>query len=127
MGDVPDSVALHTEVYTKFEFWKELSENSLIPPAVSNAALQDNGLDTGKAKSFYGMVARNDLMSVVEAYIDNASVRDPSITTDGPTGVSVSANESANMSARDSSVVSAKSGAKGGVLVNNQLRSMSDA
>ena len=122
---------LATTDYTDFEFWKELSENSLIPASVTDGVLKNNKLDPGKAKSFYGMVARNDLVSEVEAYIENASVRDVGTTTGGPTEVSVSANESVTMIAVDNSVISspttAGGGAGGGVLVNNQLRSSSDA
>jgi hypothetical protein len=127
-GDIAvDRRDLALEDYTDFEFWKELSENNVIPGSISTALLKDNKLDTGKSKSFYGLVSRNDLNSVVEAYILNASVRDPLVNTDGPNSVSVTAIEAAELTATDTSVISSQSQSGGFVATNNQLRSAADA
>jgi hypothetical protein len=111
--------------YSDAELWKPLSENNLITDSLVWAgltaigtALGKDGL-TGEAKSYYAMVDRNDVQSVVESFIDNATV-----TAGGD--VALSAVAGATIVAFDDSVVTSWDGG-GGVIVTNQVRSASNA
>jgi hypothetical protein len=106
--------------YTDYELWKELDTGNVVPQSVSTAALKAFELDPGTASSYYALVARNDVRGAVEAFIDNADV-----TAQGD--ISLIAVEGAHIRARDNSVVSAKTGGKGGVIATNSLQSHADA
>jgi hypothetical protein len=131
-GSAEDNRNLATQDYNNFEFWKELSENNVIPSSISTAILKDNKLDPGKAKSFYGVVARNDIDSDVVAYLDNTVLTTPNDVNSGPANVVVTALESVSLRAIDSSVISstsnrldcAKTGESYAKELNQELKTM---
>src|SRR4029079_11426281 len=93
-----------TQDYTDFGYWKRLSEPNLISASLAYAALsalgtvlKKEGL-TGSADSYFGLVDHNDLRSAVRAYIN-----DTTVIASG--NVSVSALETASLSASDDSLV----------------------
>ena len=122
-----DQRDLATEDFNDFVYWKELSENNVIPPSLSTALLKDNDLETGESQSYYGVISRNDLKSAAAAYIDHARVRGYDDVTSGPASITVSALEAARMTATDTSLISSNTEGKGGVITNNQFRSSADA
>ena len=113
------------EDYTDYGYWKPLSETSLLNDAVAYAALSalgtvldDDGLN-GAAAVYFGLIDHNDVRSVVDAWIERAT-----IVAGGD--VSVSSLESAAISADDSSYVSTWEG-KGAVIVTNVVLADSQA
>jgi Ca2+-binding RTX toxin-like protein len=106
--------------YSDFGFWQELDETNVIPTGIVKGAMTAFGIKGGTSKSFYAVVARNDVDSAVESFIDDAVV-----TADG--NISLKAVQGASLRARDDSVVSAGSGSKGGVIATNQVLSKANA
>ena len=55
--------------YSDYELWKELSDTNVIPPAIASAAIKAFKLPTGTSKSFYAVVARNDVRAHAEVFV----------------------------------------------------------
>ena len=77
------------------------------------------GLDNGGSKSYYGVVARNDVRGVAEASVVGARVSARDIT--------VRALATARLVALDNSITTAQVDAIGGAFVGNQVQSSADA
>jgi len=110
-------IDLGAQDYTDFELWKELTPTNLITESLTYAVLSEVGTAlnknlTGSANSYFGLIAHNDVRSVVEAF-----VRDAVVTADSLT---VEAWGSGGIMASDSSAVTPWEGA-GAVIVTNTL------
>ena len=55
--------------YADYELWKELTDTNVLPSAVVSAALKELKLPTGGSKSYYAVVARNDVRAHAEAFL----------------------------------------------------------
>ena len=123
MGVDGTSVDLHLQDYANKDLWKKLSETNIIPSAIATTALKATGIEgaTGGSKALSGLVARNDVVSDVDAYIVDATVT----ASDGD--ITLRALEKAGIFARDTSVVSAGTDTKAGVIVTNVVQSQADA
>ncbi|MEA2197211.1 MAG: mucin9, partial [Solirubrobacteraceae bacterium] len=114
---------LGTVDYTDLNFWKPLNDTNIVPQSVINAALKAFKLDAGTAKTFYGLVDRNDVQGDAQSYLSGIA-----LTATGD--VSLTANESAAIAAKDGSEVetgATESSSIGGVMVTNQVQSEADA
>ena len=75
-----ESRNLGTEDYTDFEHWKRLTATNLITDSLSYALLSEVGVLlkkeglTGGSDSYYGLIDHNDVRTIVEAFIRNATV-----------------------------------------------------
>jgi hypothetical protein len=124
--DMPDgtTLALGSADYTNFDLWKELSPSNLITDSLVWAGMTQLGTVLGKegvtgdAKSYYGLVDRNDVQSVVESFVENTHLDAASLT--------ITAVESASIVVFDDSVVVSWEGG-GGVIAINQVRSSGKA
>ena len=106
--------------YTDFALWKEVTEQSVLTDSVVYALLSSVGQSlVGDAKSFYGLIDRNDVRGVVEAFIE-----DMTVAAGGD--ITVSALQDARLYASDESVISTWSG-YGGMIVTNLVLSAADA
>ncbi|MGD8350341.1 MAG: hypothetical protein PVI79_13925, partial [Gammaproteobacteria bacterium] len=123
MGTDGSSVDLQLQDYSNKDLWKQLDDTNVIPSAIATTLLKATGIEgaVGGSKALSGLVARNDVVSNVDAYIVDAKVT----ASDGD--VAIAATEAASIFARDNSVVSAGSNAKAGVVVTNIVLSQADA
>ena len=65
---------LGAQDFTNFELWKQLNDTTIVPQSVATAAVKALGLDNGGSKSYYGVVARNDVRGAAEASVVAARV-----------------------------------------------------
>ncbi len=110
---------LGAQDYTDFELWKQLNDTTIVPQSVATAAVKALGLDNGGSKSYYGVVARNDVRGAAEASVTGARVSGRDIT--------VRALETAKLVALDNSTTVAQSDAAGGAFAGNQVQGTADA
>ena len=101
--------------------WKKLNETNIIPAAIAKAALKEAGLDTGGSEGMGGLITRNDVRSDVKAWVNEAELT----TIDGD--INITASSIAKIKAEDTSVVSAGSDGKAGVIVNNLVLGNAEA
>ena len=111
---------LGTANYADFELWKELMDTNVITKSVATAAVKAFDLPNGGSKSYYALVARNDVRAHAEAFVHGTAL---SAAGD----VTVEAVEDATIASADDSVVAAQSTARGGVIVTNQVQATADA
>ena len=120
-----ESQNLGTQVYTDFEHWKRLTATNLITDSLSYALLSEVGVLlkkeglTGGSDSYYGLIDHNDVRTIVEAFIRDATV------TAG-TDISVIATDAARISAFEDSYVVPWDGI-GGVIATNAVLSNANA
>ena len=110
---------LGAQDYTNFELWKQLNDTTIVPQSVATAAVKALGLDNGGSKSYYGVVARNDVRGAAEASVVAARVSGRDIT--------VRALEAARLVALDNSTTVAQTDAAGGAFAGNQVQGTADA
>ena len=113
-------VDLGTADYADFELWKELMDTNVITKSVATAAVKAFDLPNGGSKSYYALVARNDVRAHAEAFVHG-------IALSAAGDVTVEAIEDASIASTDDSVVAAQSTARGGVIVTNQVQATADA
>lgn len=116
-------IDLAAQDWTDFEFWKELTPTNLITESLTYAVLSEVGtaLDkelTGSAESYYGLIDHNDVRSLVEAFVRDATITAESLT--------VTADGLGSILAHDASVVVPWEGA-GAVIVTNTVLATADA
>ncbi len=123
MGTDAAVIDLYEQDYSNKDLWKKLNETNIIPKALATTALKATGIDgaAGGSEALGGLVSRNDVRAQVNAWINQASVT----TLDGD--INVTALENAQIKAVDTSVVSAGSDAKAGVIVNNLVLANAEA
>ncbi|HZI44062.1 MAG TPA: hypothetical protein VFD53_02515, partial [Ilumatobacter sp.] len=112
------TIDLLTQDYTDFGYWKLLTPVNLINDSVSYAVLSALGT-VGAAEAYFLLADHNDLRSSVEAHVVNAP-----LIAGGD--VTVSAIESAELTAFDESVVSSWNG-YGVFIVTNVMLSSAKA
>ncbi len=115
---------LATQDYSNYELWKQLTPTSLITGSLSYAIVGEIGTAmkkelVGSSDSKFGLIAYNDVRGDTIATIDHTVV-------EAAGDVTVLAENSATITASDSSVVSAWNGI-GGVIVTNLVLSSADA
>ena len=116
-------INLGTQDYDNRDIWKPLTDTNIVPKKIATVILKEAGLakSADGPKALGGLVARNDVRSDVDAFIDNTRLT----TVDGD--IEVLARETATILAQDQSIISATSDAKAGVIVNNLVLSEADA
>ncbi|MEW5797300.1 MAG: hypothetical protein AB1772_13220, partial [Candidatus Zixiibacteriota bacterium] len=108
-------VNLGVQDYTNYGLWKRLNPSNLITDSTVYAVLDSLGTGlTGDAKSYYGLIDRNDVRSSVNAYLLDTTV-------DAVGDVTVQALESARIRALENSTVTSYAGAGGVIATNNVL------
>ena len=131
LGSLTD--ATKAKHYTDLDYWKPLSADQLKEEAESQAANPKTGDDQGGtpgesvtnedksapssgSASLYVLFDYNNVASSTAAYINNATVT-------GGTGVAITANDKATITATDASVVTTSAGGfgAGGVVATNHV------
>ena len=119
------SVDLADQDYADYEYWKLIEPTTLISDSLGYAALGSVGIAldqagiTGGSESYFGLVDRNDVRSLVTARIEGSTV-------DADGDITVAATDNATITAFDDSYVSAWE-SKGAVVVTNLVLAAADA
>src|SRR5262249_3322803 len=112
-GADSSSVDLGTTNFADKGLWKKLDPFTLVPTNLAKDLIKEVGLKTGEAQAAGLLVARNDVRAAPNAYIPDTTHAQ---ATAG--GISVSAQNTATLEAKDTSKIAAKGGF-GGVVVTN--------